>query len=160
MPSIHITLDDTRVQQSLQALLAVTGHLEPVYDEIGQMMQENISLGFRDQKTPSGNDWLQLSPVTLSHRRKHGRGAQILRDTGMLNRSITHNRLPHGVEVGSNLDYANMQNFGGKKADFPHLWGDIPARQFIPTPDDVQANDKDEITAIVERYLQRAAGSF
>ncbi|WP_248594777.1 hypothetical protein [Candidatus Accumulibacter contiguus] len=30
------------------------------------------------------------------------------------------------------MNYAAMQQFGGTKARFPHLWGDIPARPFFP----------------------------
>ncbi|MFK3602796.1 hypothetical protein [Pseudomonas sp. AP19] len=33
--------------------------------------------------------------------------------------------------VGSDKPYAAMMQFGGG-ADFPHLWGDIPARPFLP----------------------------
>ncbi len=37
------------------------------------------------------------------------------------------------VEIRSTMVYAAMQQFGGKKADFPHLWGDIPPRPFFPS---------------------------
>jgi len=33
--------------------------------------------------------------------------------------------------VGSPQVYAAMQQFGGVKAEFPKLWGDIPARPFL-----------------------------
>jgi len=29
------------------------------------------------------------------------------------------------------MEYAAMQQFGGKKSEFAHLWADIPARPFI-----------------------------
>jgi phage virion morphogenesis protein len=156
MPAITITLDDARITQALQALLAAANHLEPVYAEIANHIKSDIELGFRDQQTPLSQDWLELSPVTLARRRKNGRGAEILRDTGVLNRSITYNALSHGFEIGSNLAYANMQNYGGKKADFPHLWGDIPARQFMPTAEETNQLYGDEIAQTVERHLQRA----
>lgn len=37
--------------------------------------------------------------------------------------------------VGSPQVYAAMQQFGGSKADFPNLWGDIPARPFLGLSD-------------------------
>lgn len=37
--------------------------------------------------------------------------------------------------VGSPEKYAAMQQFGGSKADFPNLWGDIPARPFLGLSD-------------------------
>lgn len=35
------------------------------------------------------------------------------------------------VEIRSTMTYAAMQQLGGKKADFPHLWGDIPDARFF-----------------------------
>jgi phage gpG-like protein len=55
------------------------------------------------------------------------------------------------------MPYAAMQNFGGTKAEFPHLWGDIPARAFFPDkarglPDDYNK----EISAVLRAALQNA----
>lgn len=36
------------------------------------------------------------------------------------------------VTVSNTMAYAAMQQFGGKKSAFPNLWGDIPARPFLP----------------------------
>lgn len=56
-----------------------------------------------------------------------------LNDMGHLKNSIHYTALSDGIEIGANVPYAAMMNFGGKKANFGHLWGDIPARQFMPT---------------------------
>jgi phage gpG-like protein len=47
-----------------------------------------------------------------------------------------------------------MQQFGGTKARFPNLWGNIPARPFLG----VSAADKDEILEILREALLGAAG--
>lgn len=60
---------------------------------------------------------------------------------------------PTGVTVGSNKVQAAMMHFGGKKADFPHLWGDIPARNFVG----LSSADAREILALMLDHLQRAA---
>jgi phage gpG-like protein len=44
--------------------------------------------------------------------------------------------------------YAAMQQFGGTKAEFPHLWGDIPERPFLGVSD-----DEKEILEIISDYL-------
>ena len=45
--------------------------------------------------------------------------------------------------VGSPMIYAPMQQFGGRKADFPNLWGDISARPFLGLSDsDVEAMER------------------
>ena len=54
--------------------------------------------------------------------------------------------------VGSPMEYAAMQQFGGKKGDFPHLWGDIPARPFLG----VSAEDEQAILAVLRRHLLSA----
>lgn len=52
------------------------------------------------------------------------------------------------VTLTSLMKYAAMQNFGGSKAEFPHLWGDIPARQFFP----------DEVRGLPTDYAQGITG--
>jgi phage gpG-like protein len=58
--------------------------------------------------------------------------------------------------VGSSMIYAAMQQFGGTKSQFPNLWGDIPARPFLPiTPDGGLYPDEENL--IVDglcRYIQ------
>ncbi len=58
--------------------------------------------------------------------------AKPLNDTGVLRDSIVYQLSGTAVEIGTNAKQAAMMNFGGTKAQFGHLWGDIPARQFMP----------------------------
>ena len=51
---------------------------------------------------------------------------------GTLRNSITYSVGNDFVDIGTNDKRATMLNFGGTKAQFPHLWGDIPARPFMP----------------------------
>ncbi len=53
------------------------------------------------------------------------------------------------LEVGSSMEYAAMQQFGGTKAEFSHLWGDIPARPFLG----ISEADAAEILDIVHDHL-------
>jgi phage gpG-like protein len=55
------------------------------------------------------------------------------------------------VHIGSPKVYAAMHQFGGTKAQFPHLWGDIPARPFLG----LSAPDKANILDILGTYLVR-----
>lgn len=56
------------------------------------------------------------------------------------------------VRIGSPVVYAAMQQFGGTKAQWPHLWGDIPARPFLG----ISNADKASILDIIGNYLVRA----
>jgi phage gpG-like protein len=53
------------------------------------------------------------------------------------------------VDIGSAEPEANLQQHGGTKAQWPHLWGDIPARPFLG----VSQADEENILDIVSRYL-------
>lgn len=54
--------------------------------------------------------------------------------------------------VGSAMKYAAMQQFGGAKAKFPNLWGDIPARPFLGISDE----DERTIVDVIRDYLEGA----
>jgi phage gpG-like protein len=58
------------------------------------------------------------------------------------------------LAVGSPMEYAAMQQYGGKKADFPHLWGDIPARPFLG----LSAEDREDVLDELMAFLDRALG--
>lgn len=53
------------------------------------------------------------------------------------------------LRVGTPEVYGAMQQFGGKKSQFPNLWGDIPARPFLGLSD----YDRDTILFEVRQYL-------
>ena len=57
--------------------------------------------------------------------------------------------------IGSNAIQAAMMQFGGRKAEHPNLWGDIPARPFIGLSDE----DRGNVLETIDEWLQRAAGS-
>jgi len=152
MPAITIDVDSQAVTNALTLLAQFPSHLRPAMDAVGAHMVASTHLNFRGQHSPDGQAWAPLSEATLANRR--GGEGQILRDTGRLNRSITHNVLPDGVEIGSDVVYANMMQFGGKKTDFPWLWGDIPGRSYLG----FSAGDEADVTAIIGNFWQRAAG--
>jgi phage virion morphogenesis protein len=150
MTSVTIDINGPEIINALGQLAYSANHLEPALDEIGAAIAASIMLNFAEQHDPDGNAWEPLSEATLANRR--GGEGQILRDTGRLNRSITHNVSGQSVEIGSDIVYANMMQFGGKKADFPWLWGDIPERPFVG----VSESDKAEILAILSNHLERS----
>jgi len=150
MTAVTIDLNDQAIINALARLANATNHLEPALDEIGATVAASVMLNFTGQHDPDGNPWEPLSEATLLNRT--GGSGQILRDTGRLNRSITHNVSGDSVEIGSDVVYANMMHFGGKKADFPWLWADIPERPFVGVSD----TDKAEILAILSHHLDRS----
>ena len=63
--------------------------------------------------------------------------------------AINHKAGRDFVEIGSPKEYAAMQQFGGQKSKFPHLWGDIPARPFLGISD----RDQKSVLDIISGYL-------
>lgn len=52
-----------------------------------------------------------------------------------------------------------MMQFGGKKSDFPQLWGAIPGRPYLPVDDDanLQSEAEEAIPDPISVYLIGAA---
>ena len=146
--SIHI--DSHQVVDALVRIQAQASNLRPVMADIGMAARDNILLGFRETKSPDGTNWDALKPSTIANRRQ---GSSVpLSDTGQLRTSITFNASNDSVEIGTNKPYAALMNFGGTKAQFPNLWGNVPARNFIPSGT-LPASWVDEFVAVVEHHL-------
>jgi phage gpG-like protein len=73
----------------------------------------------------------------------------LIGETGALAHQIHFRVKGNVLEVGSSMEYAAMQQFGGKKSEFPNLWGDIPARPFLGISD----NDIQNINQTIVDYL-------
>lgn len=145
---VHI--DSQRVIDALVQARESIADLRPIMADIGETVRNNIMLGFRETKSPDGINWEALKPSTIANRRQ---GSSVpLNDTGQLKSSITFNASSDHVEIGTNKPYAALMNFGGTKAQFPNLWGDIPARPFMPT-DNLPESWADEIMAVVTHHL-------
>lgn len=95
---------------------------------------------------------------------KRGRDAvagkkPLIGESRMLSKTIAYdvNRGASAWELiwGSDRVQAAMMNFGGKKSEFPHLWGDIPARPFVG----ISTADMAKIEAETEDWLDRLANT-
>ena len=127
-----------------------------MFDEIGSELVTSTQLRFHDQHDVEGNPWKQSWRAKMQ-------GGQTLRDTGRLMNSMTHNVLPNGVEVGTNVDYAHVLHFGAdimpKVAQYLTFnvggqWRkvkqvNIPARPFLG----INADDERMILDIIEEHI-------
>lgn len=166
--TVSITVDDAAVRAALAQLVKQLQSPRAALRDVGEALLRSTDEHFRQQRGPDGTPWPALSEVTLERRldaRKGTRGkrgltkkgrtllanAKILRDSGALQDTIRYQLTAdgHGVAVGTNRVYGAMQQFGGTRAQWPHLWGDIPPRPFLG----VSEADRAEIIAIFERHL-------
>ena len=143
---ITLDLKEEALVAGLARLSAGLDDMTPVMNQIGEYLIKATTKRFGAGVDPDGNPWAANSPVTLA--RKKGK-RPLFGASNELNTQIFHEAGPTQVEVGSNRVQAAMMQFGGTKAAFPHLWGDIPARPFIG----VSPEDETALVEIVEEYL-------
>jgi len=151
---IRVEIDDRNAHELLNELKRRMGDLTPVMDAVGQIIQSGTQQRFVDQQAPDGTPWAALSQVTLDRRRKAGKGAQILRDTGRLMNSISYQVDGDTVAVFTNVIYAPTHQLGAKQGAYraspPIPWGDIPARPFLG----YSASDEEAVLEVLNGYLQ------
>ncbi len=157
------------IEKTVAELSGISGRLEnaqPMWDEVGGYLVVKTQNRFDTGTSPEGAKW----PASL--RALNGAGKTLI-DSARLYQSITHNASATGVEVGTNVEYAAIHQFGGTihaktskglnwsysaKGANQKSWArkmsvTIPARPFLGIDDE----DQIEILAIAERYI--AGGS-
>lgn len=157
---ITVQLDHQRLQQALRKVEWAVGDLAPlmrgVAAELASITEENFEI-----QGQGSNDWPALSEVTASRREKTGNwpGQMLQVSAAGLAASITTQASDSSALVGSNKPYAAMMHFGGDKSDFPHLWGDIPARPYLPmdAEGNLQPEAEETILDLALAHLEKAA---
>lgn len=162
----HIEINNGSVAQLLKQLGQRAGDMEPFLRALGEDVVERIKGRFGTGTGPDGAPWAPNSPVTLaryiqSHGRRSGKRAPAapakrpLIASGEMSRGIHYQVNADALLVASPAPQAFMMQFGGTKAQFPHLWGDIPARPFFPVRADgsLYPDEEQEILDALTHYL-------
>jgi len=174
---IKIEITDSGVMDAFNRLIAFGENPQGALMAIGEKVVDFTKQRFDLSVDPYGNPWAPNSDTTLRaalHRSdknftKKGalskKGAAFLAgkkpligDSKSLSTQFSY-RVVEGnsVIVSSPMIYAAMQNFGGSKAEFPNLWGDIPARPFFPNPEQgLPADLSQDIMTVLRDALQNA----
>ncbi|MCB1833934.1 MAG: phage virion morphogenesis protein [Geminicoccaceae bacterium] len=104
--SVEIRIEDARVQAALAKLTARGRSLYDPLDDAGAYMESVTLLNFRSGTEPGGAPWLKSI-------RAREEGGQTLVDSSRLRDSITRRTSAESVEVGTNVVYAAIHQFGG-----------------------------------------------
>lgn len=168
---ISVEVDDARASAALTRLVGAMADPRPALDQIGAQLVTSTQFRFRREQAPGGAPWKKS-------RRAREQGGQTLSDTARLRASITHQVVGNAVEVGTNVVYAAIHQFGGRtrprtirprrkralkfvvggKTIFAksvrHPGSTIPARPFLGLDD----GDRNAIERIVARFVQGAVG--
>ena len=164
--------------QAVTALLTQlkdkTGNVSPVLKALGEDIAERTKERFGTGAAPDGTPWQANSHVTLM-RYLQAKGG-LSKKTGKvsakgklaaagkkpligishdLSRQISWDVVGETLTVGSTMKYARIQQQGGAKAQFSNLWGDIPARPFLPiTPaGTLYPQEESRIVETLREYL-------
>ena len=150
MTSFTVTVEDEQVLAALARLRRRTDNLGPALKAIGEDLVASTKARFGTATAPDGTPWAANSQVTISrylgltkgNYKKDGSLSKkgearstakkpLTGETRKLREQIHYQVSGNSLEVGSSMEYAAMQQFGGRKSEFPNLWGDIPARPFL-----------------------------
>lgn len=157
---IEVSLDQGRLQDALRRIEWAVGDTRPLMRGIATELLSITEDNLEDQGQ-SGNDWPTLSEVTTAIREASGTwpGKMLQVSAGGLAASITTLADDSSALVGSNKPYAAMMHFGGDKDEWPHLWGDIPARPYLPMDADgkLQPEAEDVVLDLALEHIAKAA---
>lgn len=154
---LTIELKHQRLQQTLNQIEDAIGDLKPLMRSIAAELASQTEENFEHEGRP---EWPELSDVTTEKRAEHGHWpGQILQVSAAgLAASITTHATERSAMVGSNKPYAAMMQFGAGREDFPHLWGDIPARPYLPlnAEGNLQPEAEEAILELALSHLEKA----
>lgn len=175
--SFTVEINNAQVLDALNRLLLAGQDMNPVLLAIGEGITKRAKERFDTLAAPDGTPWAPNAPSTIDayvsekggYSKKTGKllkkGAlmQISKKplqghSGDLARQISSDVLGNVLTVGAGPKYAAMQQFGGKKSEFPNLWGDIPARPFLPVTRDEQLYPEEErsILDALNKYFSQS----
>jgi phage virion morphogenesis protein len=153
-----VELDHQRLQNALRKVEWAVGDLAPLMRGVAAELVSQTEEIFENEGRP---DWADLSDATTGRRAKNGNWpGQILQVSAAgLAASVTSLATDSSALVGSNKPYAAMMHFGGEKSEFPHLWGDIPSRPWLPMDAEgvIQPEAEEAILGLALHHLEKAA---
>ena len=131
---------------ALERLDAILANPHAAMDRIGRYIVASTLRRFEREREPDSTPWLKSARAIAD-------GGRTLTETGRLRGSIAHAVMDagHTVEVGSNVVYAAIHQFGGRAGRGRRVT--IPARPYLG----IDERDRDAIARILARALEGAA---
>lgn len=153
-----IEVNDVEILAALNRLLQTVENPRPGLLDIAETLLTSTRNRFDTKKAPDGSQWDRNSDVTIALKGENNPliGGEISSDElsvvggSTLRQQLDYDIFADGIELYSTMEYAAMQQFGGTKAEFPHLWGDIPARPFLGLSDD----DRSQLLVTLQRHIE------
>lgn len=171
-----VEVKDAGIQAAFNRVILTGQNPAPILLAIGEHVTGRIKYRFRTATAPDGTPWKSNAQSTIENYvyakggfskqtgkiLKRGAAAAMSKrplqgESGDLARQIDYALERDSMIVAANAVYAAMQHFGGTKAEFPNLWGDISARPFMPIMESgaLYPEEQRDIVALVNEDLRR-----
>ena len=124
MPT-RIEVNRTQLNRIIARLRRIESpNTQRLHESIGRRIEPLVARGFIQQRDPYGVPWKPLADSTIRGRRRRGRGARILQDTGVMRNSTGFVATTESVEVGFADPKAKYHQTGTRKG--------VPQRAVLP----------------------------
>lgn len=140
MITISVKVEDGEVRAMLKGISERTGNLTPAMRIIGQIVRNSVIKSFMEGGRPQ--KW-------RPSKRAMKEGGKTLVDKAILQNSIKPKAFPDRAEIGTNVVYAAIHQFGGKAGRGHKV--NIPARPYLM----VQDEDWTEIKAALMDHIMK-----
>lgn len=145
--NLTYTYADLGNEPAMIRLAAMFDDLTPLMDDLGAEIEDQTLERFETNIAPDGSPWLP----SLRVQQAQG-NAQTLVDKGHLRDSITRNSGPRMTQVGTNVVYAAIHQFGGETGRNKSV--EMPARPYLGISDE---NER-ELIYIARDFHDHALG--
>lgn len=147
MDEIRVQVDSVQLQAALEEKSKQLSDMEPLFDEIGSLLESRVHLRFDMKTDPDGAPWAPWSPRTAAQRARQGRGT-LLEFSGRMRDSLAYEAFDDRVEIGFGVDYASVHEFGSRKRG-------IPARHMLLATDEESLGEEDlaDVLDLVRSYF-------
>lgn len=137
---------------TLRKMLHDKADIRAAFSHLGSRKQGSALVGFKKEYFKKDGSLTKKSQDLLAGKKP------LIGELGKLAEQIDPSYTQNSVTVTANPIYAAIQQFGGKKSQFPNLWGDIPARPFMPitATGQIYPDEERDIVAILNAHLQKA----
>lgn len=161
---IEVEIQDAELLRVLRRVISSVERPRPLMVAIGEIVVDSTKQRFVTSTGPDGKRWAENSDVTILNHLRRYRGTfskrggltkkgitrlvnkkPLIGESKALSTRINYQATNNSVSIGSPEIQAAMMHFGGKKAQFPNLWGDIPARPFLGLTDSDTNNILDTV---------------
>jgi len=135
--NVRVDADFAPIREYLGMVEDMGSNAANLFDEIGAALVSSTQARFATSTAPDGGAW---KPVK--------RGGRPLVDQGILVGSITHAAGAKQVEVGTNLVYGAIHQFGGRAGRGHSV--NIDARPYLG----LSTEDEDEVVGILRDFVE------